>query len=354
MIKINFPENRISERVRKTLDEYHDEIMRGWNEEMRETELPPFLPHDTGKIMIIEGVGEIEPELECYVPFKGMDQLDIDNPECVNHALYRTLHRFKRQKCNGSLEERELVDTFNIAYACTLDALNHSHPETHYYEYFEKYHYYHADVEVIKAFVYVLLSEEKHRFTHTGLLLEDLEYSDKNGTIEYFAKALGVPFATDLNDDDEEQNEGDSAQEKEPQHKTRPMIFKDKATTQYWAKVVNETLADTLENRFVSANVTPQLFAIIYLDYWWGYTKIYPTKYLPSTPALLDFFRLHCGFTATENKNGEFKTATNTINKYRMCTGGKTPKPKSDNIIKNRYPSLWHKIKDAVLKNSQS
>lgn len=61
MSSINFPENRISERVRKTLNEYHDEIMRGWNDEMRETELPPFLPHDTGEIMIVEGVGEIVP-----------------------------------------------------------------------------------------------------------------------------------------------------------------------------------------------------------------------------------------------------------------------------------------------------
>ena len=56
MTSIKFPENRISERVRKTLEEYHDEIMRGWNEEMKETELPPFLPHDTGEIMIVEGV----------------------------------------------------------------------------------------------------------------------------------------------------------------------------------------------------------------------------------------------------------------------------------------------------------
>lgn len=350
MSSINFPENRISERVRKTLDEYHDEIMRGWNDEMRETELPPFLPHDTGEIMIIEGVGEIEPELECYVPFKGMDQLDIDNPECVNHALYRTLHRFKRQKCNGSLEEQELVDTFNIAYACTLDALNHSHPETHYYEYFEKYHYYHADVEVIKAFVYVLLSEEKHRFTHTGLLLEDLEYSDKNGTIEYFAKALGVPFATDLNDDDEEQNEGDSAQEKEPQHKTRPMIFKNKATTQYWAKVVNETLANTLESRFVSKKFEPQLAAIIYFDYWWSSRQVYKKGRLPSASALLDFFITYCEFTANLNQDNQYKTALNGILDNVMRKDGV---PEINDEIKNKYRDLWDKIKKAVIKSKQ-
>lgn len=140
MANINFPENRITELVRKTIDEYNAEIMRGWTKEERKKLIPIFLPD-------YRGYGF---RTYSYDPFWGLDQLDIDNPECVNHDLYKMLRRFKRGKCGTGLGEREALSTFNNAYAYTLDALNHSHPETRYNEYFEKYYFFHADVEVIR------------------------------------------------------------------------------------------------------------------------------------------------------------------------------------------------------------
>jgi hypothetical protein len=352
MANINFPENRISGLVRKTLDEYNDEITRGWTKKKRKEKLPPFMPYHTGKQVFNYGFGEMEPELVCYVPFKKLDQLDTYNTQCVNHDLYKLLHRFKREKEGAKLDEQEALGTFNVAYACTLDALNHSHPETRYNEYFEEYYFTHADVEVIKAFVYVLLSAERHRFAHTALLLEDLEYSDRQGTIRYFAKALGIPFAasaTGHEGDGEEQNADAPAQESGAKPRTKPMIFKNEDETLRWAKVVNETLAGTIEDRFVNRRCTPQLLSIVYFDYWWGYYKAYKGGKLPSVPKLLYFFTAHCGFTADTNAQGEYKNAGNGINDHKMREGGK---PKINDKTKKTYPSLWSKIKEAVEKNT--
>lgn len=352
MANIKFPENRITELVRKTIDEYNAEITRKWTKKRKDEELPPFMPYHTGKQVFNYGFGEMEPELVCYVPFKKLDQLDTYNTQCVNHDLYKLLHRFKREKEGAKLDEQEALGTFNVAYACTLDALNHSHPETRYNEYFEEYYFSHADVEVIKAFVYVLLSGERHRFTHTSLLLEDLEYSDRQGTIRYFAKAIGIPFAasaTGHEGDGEEQNADAPAQESGAKSRTKPMIFKNEDETLRWAKVVNETLADTIEDRFVNRRCNPQLLSIVYFDYWWGYYKAYKGGKLPSVPKLLYFFTAHCGFTADTNAQGEYKNAGNGINDHKMREGGK---PKINDKTKKTYPSLWSKIKEAVEKNT--
>lgn len=340
MANIKFPENRITELVRKTIDEYNAEIMRGWTKEERKKLIPIFLPD-------YRGYGF---RTYSYDPFLKLDQLDIDNPECVNNDLYKILRRFKRGKCGAGLGEREALSTFNNAYAYTLDALNHSHPETRYNEYFEKYYFFHADVEIIKAFVYVLLSGERHRFPHTSLLLEDLEYGDKEGTIQYFAKALGIPFAssaTDPRGDDWGQGEDASPQEARAKSRSRTMIFKDEATALHWAKVVNDTLAEIQGERFVNSILTLQLATIVSFDYWWSLGKnIYPKNKLPSTPNLFDFFRMHCSFTATETGEGEYKTAYNGINRYRIR------EDTTKNTIKEAHRSLWDKIKDAVLKNT--
>lgn len=350
MANIKFPENRITELVRKTIDEYNAEITRKWTKKRKDEELPPFMPYHTGKQVFNYGFGEMEPELECYVPFKKLDQLDTYNTQCVNHDLYKLLHRFKREKEGAQLDEQEALGTFNVAYACTLDALNHSHPETRYNEYFEEYYFTHADVEVIKAFVYVLLSGERHRFTHTSLLLEDLEYSDRQGTIRYFAKAIGIPFAasaTGHGGDGEEQNADAPAQESGAKPRTKPMIFKNEDETLRWAKVVNETLADIQGERFVNSILTLQLAAIVSFDYWWSHGKnIYPKNKLPSTPKLFDFFRMHCSFTATETGEGGYKTAYNGINSHRIR------KDTTKNTIKEAHRSLWDKIREAVLKNT--
>lgn len=127
------------------------------------------------------------------------------------------------------------------------------------------------------------------------------------------------------------------------------MIFKNEAETQRWAKVVNETLAGTIEDRSVSRICNPQLLSIVYFDYWWGYYKAYKGGKLPSVPKLLYFFTTHCGFTAEPNAQGEYKNAGNGINEHKMREGGK---PKINDETKKIDSSLWSKIKEAVVKNT--
>lgn len=263
------------------------------------------------------------------------------------------MREYKRTKDGvGDLDLVEVLSTFNESYAFSLHALNHSHPEVYYKDYFKYNTLVFTDVEVIKAFVYVLLSAERHRVAHTALLLEDLEYSDRQGTIRYFAKALGIPFAasaTGHEGDGEEQNADAPAQESGAKPRTKPMIFKNEAETLRWAEVVNDTLAGTIEDRFVSRRCNPQLLSIVYFDYWWGHCKAYKGGKLPSVPKLLYFFTAHCGFTADLNAQGEYKNAGNGINEHIMREGGK---PKINDKTKKTYPSLWSKIKEAVKKNT--
>lgn len=336
-------ENRISERVRKTIDEYNDEIMHGLSIEERKKRIPLFLPQ----------YNQYGFRKYSYEPFKDMYQLDTYNSKCVNYDLYKAMREYKRTKDGvGDLDLMEVLSTFNESYAFSLHALNHSHPEVYYKDYFKYNTLVFTDVEVIKAFVYVLLSAERHRFAHTALLLEDLEYSDRQGTIRYFAKALGIPFAASATGHEgggEEQNADAPAQEPGAKPRTKPMIFKNEAETLRWAEVVNETLAGTIEDRFVSRRCNPQFWAIVYFDYWWGFCKAYKGSKLPSVPKLLYFFTTHCGFTADPNAQGEYKNAGNGINDHIMREGGK---PKINDKTKKTYPSLWSKIKEAVEKNT--
>lgn len=334
-------ENKISERVRKTIDDYNDEIMHGLTIEERKKRIPLFLPQ----------YNQYGFRKYSYEPFKDMYQLDTYNSKCVNYDLYKAMREYKRTKDGvGDLDLMEVLSTFNESYAFSLHALNHSHPEVYYKDYFKYNTLVFTDVEVIKAFVYVMLSGERHRFPHTSLLLEDLEYGDKEGTIQYFAKALGIPFAssaTDPRGDDGGQGEDASPQEARAKSRSRTMIFKDEATALHWAKVVNETLADIQGERFVNSILTLQLAAIVSFDYWWSHGKnIYPKNKLPSTPNLFEFFRMHCSFTATETGEGEYKTAYNGINSYRIH------KDTTKNTIKEAHRSLWDKIREAVLKNT--